>query len=236
MVNLDNGWIKIYRKIRCNWIWQNPEYLKAWIDLLLMVNHEEKQIYFNGHVITIGKGQKLTSLAKLADRWKWTRNRVDRFLRLLDEAEMVTANRTPNGTLLTVEKYGFYQTSWDSYEATDGASHEATGEATGEAQTRMNKNDKEVKNIGRKRPPFIRPTLDEVMAYCEERGNDVDPERFFDYYEARGWELTKGRKMKDWKATVRTWEKNSKKWNKEKHPDNHPGQRKEYEDIVNWGM
>lgn len=50
------------------------------------------------------------------------------------------------------------------------------------------------------------PTLDEVTAYCQERGNAVDPHKFFDYYAARGWELKPGQKIKDWKACLRTWE------------------------------
>ena len=55
---------------------------------------------------------------------------------------------------------------------------------------------------------FIPPTVEEVQAYCQERGNDVDPQRFIDYYTANGWLVGKN-KMKDWKACVRTWEKNS---------------------------
>lgn len=54
---------------------------------------------------------------------------------------------------------------------------------------------------------FVKPTVEEVQAYCEERNNNVDPLNFYDYYEARGWMLGK-QKMKDWKAAVRTWERN----------------------------
>lgn len=54
---------------------------------------------------------------------------------------------------------------------------------------------------------FVKPTLEQVEAYCKERVNQVDPEYFLDYYEARGWKLKDG-PMKDWKASVRTWEKN----------------------------
>lgn len=57
---------------------------------------------------------------------------------------------------------------------------------------------------------FVPPTVDEVRRYCEERGNGIDAQRFVDYYQARGWELGKGRKVKDWKACVRTWEGNRK--------------------------
>lgn len=50
------------------------------------------------------------------------------------------------------------------------------------------------------------PTLEDVKAYCNERGNRVDPERFIDYYTANGWKVGKN-PMKDWKAAVRTWER-----------------------------
>ena len=53
---------------------------------------------------------------------------------------------------------------------------------------------------------FNKPTLEEIQAYCLERNNDVDAERFFDYYESNGWMVGKN-KMKNWKAAVRTWER-----------------------------
>ena len=59
-----------------------------------------------------------------------------------------------------------------------------------------------------KRKRFSPPTLDEVKAYCDERKNNVDAERFVNYYESNGWMVGKS-KMKDWKAAVRTWEKNN---------------------------
>ena len=53
---------------------------------------------------------------------------------------------------------------------------------------------------------FNPPTLDEIKAYCDERHNLVDPEKFYDFYQAKGWMVGKN-KMKDWKAAIRTWEK-----------------------------
>ena len=61
--------------------------------------------------------------------------------------------------------------------------------------------DKEIKN---KR--FTPPTLDEVKAYCNERHNGIDAQYFIDYYTSKGWMVGRN-KMKDWKASVRTWEK-----------------------------
>lgn len=59
------------------------------------------------------------------------------------------------------------------------------------------------------RVAFTPPTLDEVSAYCRERQNSVDPEKFIDFYQSKGWMVGRNR-MKDWKAAVRTWEKRSK--------------------------
>lgn len=56
---------------------------------------------------------------------------------------------------------------------------------------------------------FSKPTVEEVAAYCKERNNNVDPQRFWDFYEAKGWKIGKS-PMKDWKASVRTWERREK--------------------------
>lgn len=55
---------------------------------------------------------------------------------------------------------------------------------------------------------FIAPSIDEVRKYIEEKGYSIDPERFVDYYTANGWMVGKSH-MKDWKATVRNWERNN---------------------------
>lgn len=56
---------------------------------------------------------------------------------------------------------------------------------------------------------FEKPTIEEIKAYCTERKNDVDAVAFFDFYESKGWKVGVA-KMKDWKASVRTWEQRQK--------------------------
>lgn len=53
---------------------------------------------------------------------------------------------------------------------------------------------------------FEKPSLVDIKAYCQERNNSVDPEKFFDFYESKGWMIGKNR-MKDWKSAVRNWER-----------------------------
>lgn len=57
------------------------------------------------------------------------------------------------------------------------------------------------------RSRFTPPTVEEVRAYCQERNNGIDPERFVDFYEANGWVQGKGKPIRDWKACVRNWER-----------------------------
>lgn len=77
------------------------------------------------------------------------------------------------------------------------------------------------------RKPFNPPTVEEVRAYCTERGNSVDPEAFIDFYESKGWMIGKN-KMKDWKAAVRTWEQSDRR----KGVKNGGGNRKPAENSI----
>ena len=54
---------------------------------------------------------------------------------------------------------------------------------------------------------FKKPSVEDISSYCQERNNNINPEQFYDYYEANGWKINRN-PMKDWKATVRNWERN----------------------------
>lgn len=71
----------------------------------------------------------------------------------------------------------------------------------------VNEIDKDIEKEKVKRKVFRKPTVEEINQYCTERENKIDPQRFFDFYESKGWKVGK-EPMKDWKACVRTWEKN----------------------------
>lgn len=72
--------------------------------------------------------------------------------------------------------------------------------------TNTNTNTNTKTNTKTKTIRFVRPTLEEVTAYCEERKNNVDATKFIDFYESKGWKVG-DQPMKDWKACVRTWER-----------------------------
>ena len=68
--------------------------------------------------------------------------------------------------------------------------------------------DDDKKGNGAREARFTPPSVEEVAAYCRERGNGVDASRFVDFYSSKGWMVGKT-KMKDWQAAVRNWERNS---------------------------
>ena len=65
--------------------------------------------------------------------------------------------------------------------------------------------DKEKEDI-KPQKRFTKPTLEEVQAYCRERNNNVDAQKWYDYYSSNGWKVGRS-KMVDWKAAIRTWER-----------------------------
>lgn len=113
------GWISIYRKIQEHWIWNSNEPFdkrSAWIDLLLLVNHQKEKIKFNNDIIEIERGQKITSLEKLAKRWNWSRHKVSNYLNHLEQDGMLVQIRDNKKTLISIENYDKYQDTkkkWD---------------------------------------------------------------------------------------------------------------------------
>ena len=125
----NKGWITIYRQILESDIWvcnQPFDYRSAWIDLLLMANHEDRIIIFDYEPMTISRGQFVTSVRKLGERWKWGKERTLKYLRLLEKLGMITKDSNARRTLITIENYGKYQDIKD----TDEDSSKDSGEDT----------------------------------------------------------------------------------------------------------
>lgn len=111
-----NGWIKLYRQLQDCPIWYGERFSKgqAWVDLLMLANHSDKKIVFNGDFITIQRGQYLTSMVKLSEKWKWNRKTVSSFLKLLENDNMITKVADNTKTLITIVNYGIYQSETES--------------------------------------------------------------------------------------------------------------------------
>lgn len=92
--------------------------------------------------------------------------------------------------------------------AADGGQRRPTAADGGLNTIQYNPNPNTNPNTNNRRSaPFAPPSVDDVRAYCTQRGNGIDPEAFVAFYAARGWKLSGNVQMKDWKQAVITWEK-----------------------------
>lgn len=137
----DKGWIKLHRQLLDCWIWQEKPFDKgrAWVDLILLATHKDKKLIIDNKITVISRGSFMTSILKLSDRWGWSRNKVKRFLELLESEQMLNTERTSNGTLVTIVKYEDYQCGEPTDEPTNEPSNEPSLEPTDEPQ---NKNER----------------------------------------------------------------------------------------------
>jgi hypothetical protein len=185
-----SGWIKLHRKI-LDWEWySDPNTFRVFLHLILKANHKDKR--FKG--IELIKGSIVTSRDILALETGLSVRQVRTSLERLKMTSEVTIKTNSKGTVIQIVNYDKYQL----------LTSEVTNERpASDQQVTSNKKEKKERML------FIVPTLQEVSAYCQERNNNVDSQKFFDFYESKGWMVGKN-KMKDWKAAVRTWEDKSK--------------------------
>lgn len=146
------GWIKLHRKIQDCFLWDDPFGRKdAWIDLLLLVNHKDKKVMFDGKLYTVKAGQRITSIRKLSNRWHWSKDKTVSFLKLLESEGMITREADSRKTIITVVNYGLYQgeedAESDADKDTEQDTHKDTDKDTDSPQTRMIKNEKNDKKI-----------------------------------------------------------------------------------------
>lgn len=212
----EGGWLKLYRKLIQKPIWKQstPEQKAILITILCMVNHEEQEWEWQGRKYICKPGQVITSLEKIRQACgkgisiQNVRTALARFEKL----GFLTNESTKEARLITVQ-------NWELYQSTEN--NQQSNQQTGNKGLTTNKNDKNDKN--KKNNIFIPPTLEEVTSYCKERNNSVDPQKWYDFYSAKGWMIGKN-KMKDWKAAVRTWERGC---------DSKP-QKSKYRDMTNY--
>ena len=79
---MTKGWISVHRQIWNSWVWDDKPFSKgqAWIDLLLMANHEDRKVLIGNQLIIVKRGSFITSIRKLCDRWGWSNTKVRSFL------------------------------------------------------------------------------------------------------------------------------------------------------------
>lgn len=206
-----SGWICLHRGIQSHWIYADANKLKAWLDLLLTANIEDKKFMIKSQMITCKRGQLAVSQKTLEQRWKWSRNQVRHFLELLENDGMITIESNHLTSIITICNYREFQDLQPAKGTTEGTS-KGTTEGTAEGKQLNNITIKQVNNsldIGAEAPKisrhkFVRPTLEEIKQYCREENLTMNAEKFFYHFEANGWKSGNS-KIQNWKMACKKW-------------------------------
>ncbi len=213
----DTGFIKLYRKMLDNpVVCKDADHVAVWIYLLLSATWQQYEVMFEGKIITLEPGQLVTGRLAIGVHNKINEYKVQRILKRFENEQLIAQQTTPRNRLISVLNWNQYQSTaqQDEQQAHNNCTTTAQQSAHKQEVYKNIEEDKEYismsdKPTSKKKKSLI-PTIEEVIAYCQERNNGIDPHKFYDHYESNGWMVGKN-KMKDWKASVRTWERNSNK-------------------------
>lgn len=226
-----SGFVTLYRSI-LDWEWYTDLPTKAvFIHCVLKANYED----CNWRGTELKRGQFITSIQKLASETGLSDRQTRTALSKLESTSEVTIKTTNKFSIVTVCNYDSYQSKKDDSDKQNDKQNvkQKSNKRQAECQTNDTHSDKQsttdnnitIKQDNKeqlspltpqgeeveksKSKKFIKPTIEQVSEYCTQRNNGLDAEAFFYHYESKGWKVGNS-PMKDWKASVVTWEKKRK--------------------------
>lgn len=222
----NQGWVKLHRKIQDHWLYQEERQFsryEAWLDLIMMANHKDNKTLIDGSLKTVKKGQLITSIRKLCDKWNWSNTKVKNFLNLLQDDEMIDVKSDTKKTVITIVNYTTYHNI--DNEKTTQERHESDTEATQKHTNKNVKNDKNVKNNN-----YTAKIKDLLQVYSKQIDGFVELNKKY-------WEVV-SETRKTGKIQPSVIYNTMKKWKKydpvvieyalKAHIDLHAGKREEY--------
>lgn len=218
---MSKGWITIERDIQEHWIFKDAEKLRAWLIVLMQVNHKENKSLIKGKLMTCNRGESLMSHNSWAEKFgkNWNRSKVIRFFKLLETDHMIVQHNEKVTTRLSVCNYTQYQDkSKKSEQANEQqgeqvAVHQANTKRTGDSTQLNNVNNDNKLKEGAKAPApvkttrFVKPTLSEAEEYRSSKQLNMKCSDFIDHFDSNGWKVGGKAPMKDWRAAMRQWAK-----------------------------
>ncbi len=198
---LQNGFIALHRSL-LSWGWHtDPATGWLFVNLLLMANWTDSE--WQG--MTIERGQLVTGRKALAAQTGLSEQTVRTSLNRLKSTNEITIASTNKFSVITIVNYGKFQDVPEMPTSTL-TSNLTNNQPAANQQLTTNEQEKQGEQGIKPRKRFTPPSVDEVAAYCRERGNVVDAQRFVDFYASKGWKVGNAG-MRDWHAAVRNWER-----------------------------
>ena len=192
---MNRGYVKLWRKsLDAGWI-KNHKLWAFWTWCLMKATHKEYTLIVGLQAVHLMPGQFVFGRRAAAKETGLSEQEIRTIIAFLVKAGNLTIKTTNKFSIITI-------INWPIYQGSD-IDNQPANQPTTNQQLTTNKNVK-------KNNTYRTPTLEEVTAYCNERKNGVDPQVWMNHYQAIGWMVGKN-KMRDWKATVRTWEQRAAK-------------------------
>lgn len=199
---LSNGFVVLHRSL-LSWGWHaDPSTGWLFVNLIMMANCAP--VEWKG--IKIERGQLVTGRKALAEQTGLSEQSIRTALNHLKSTGEITIESTNKYSLITLVNYRKFQDIPETSTNKPTSKLTSNQPATNQQLTTREQGKQREQGSNMRAKRFTPPTVDDVRAYCEERGNHVDAQRFVDFYTANGWKVGKN-SMQDWKAAVRTWER-----------------------------
>lgn len=217
------GYFSVNRSLLLHELWLRDEFSRgqAWIDLIGLAQWHESYIRIAGERMALKRGQCGWSTVSLAERWKWSRGKVLRFIDELKRDSRIVIETNNRTTIITICNYDEYQNKNTTYDTPNGTTERSSDSTTDGHQTvqqtdtnnkdnkinKDNKEKKESKNTGSRFTLTHLPP--EWKSFCNEKRPELDAEETFQAFKD-WWSAVPGQKGKklDWLATWRTWVRN----------------------------
>ena len=225
-----SGYILESKSIIDSDIWKKPPlYFKVWHYLLLKAQFADKGGLKRGQLFTtineiaescsyyVGYRKEIPTRKEVWSVLEFLRNPHEEDNETDSKGTMIETTKVTHGIIVTICNYNKYQNP-KTYERNSECNDEIctkeqrNGQRGNNINNELNEsNEEKIPTVSKgKSDTSIRkqipPTVEMVRAYCLERNNNVDAEKFCDFYQSKNWFIGKN-KMKDWQAAVRTWEK-----------------------------
>lgn len=221
----NKGFIMIDRSILEDDMYFSEKFtrMQAYIDLCLLAAFKSRTFYIRGNKVELQPMQVAKSVRDLADRWQWSVNKVRGYLYELEKGDYIDTQKTSVNQIITIKKYIVVNTQNDTQINTQTDTQNDTQTDTPIIKNNnVNNENKEIviesvvvsneqqalptptKEKKRRSSVFVKPTLEECIAYANEKGFNWDASRFYNYYESNGWRVGRN-PMKNWKAAMSSW-------------------------------
>ena len=210
------GWVPIYRKLQDNHLWEDKPFAKgqAWIDMLLLANHEDKKVVLGNEIIDVKCGSFISSIEKLKLRWGWSNTKVINFLKLLENDGMLIRKSDTKKTVITLVNYEVYS----SYEKAKTMQKRYEND-TETIRKHTNNNYNNYNNYNNKEKIYKKESRHKYGIYKNVLLSDVDLEKLKTEFPA-DWEQrierlseyieSSGKSYKNHLATIRVWARKDK--------------------------